>query len=175
MSRPGINPVWDQLHGLVRPKVYHVSPAQPEAAHPHWVHNDGGRADCGYRGTAGDCVTRAIAIATGKLYAEVFEALHERIGASKLKKHRKGSPDRGVRKNVYRSYLESLGWRFVPTMGIGTGCRVHLKAEELPKGVIICSCSGHIVTVIDGIIQDTYDPSRGGTRCVYGYFIKAAP
>ena len=26
--------------------------------------------------------------------------------------------------------------------------------------------------VIDGVIQDTHNPSRGGTRCVYGYYIK---
>jgi hypothetical protein len=26
--------------------------------------------------------------------------------------------------------------------------------------------------VIDGIIHDTYDPSRNGTRCVYAYFTK---
>jgi hypothetical protein len=26
--------------------------------------------------------------------------------------------------------------------------------------------------VIDGVIHDTFDPSRGGTRCVYGYWIK---
>jgi hypothetical protein len=33
-----------------------------------WIHNDGGRADAGFRGETGDCVTRAIAIATGKPY-----------------------------------------------------------------------------------------------------------
>jgi len=30
----------------------------------------------------------------------------------------------------------------------------------------------HTTAVIDGIIHDTYDPSRAGTRCVYGYFTK---
>ena len=24
--------------------------------------------------------------------------------------------------------------------------------------------------MIDGVIHDTYDPTRGGTRCVYGYW-----
>jgi hypothetical protein len=27
-------------------------------------------------------------------------------------------------------------------------------------------------TVIDGVIHDLYDPSRDGTRCVYGYYQK---
>jgi hypothetical protein len=55
-------------------------------------------------------------------------------------------------------------------MAIGSGCKVHLKADELPKGTIIANVSGHFVCVIDGVIQDTYDCSRGGTRCVYGYY-----
>ena len=55
-------------------------------------------------------------------------------------------------------------------MGIGTGWKVHLKMNELPLGTIIVSVSKHLVTVIDGVIQDTYDPSCNETRCVYGYW-----
>jgi hypothetical protein len=73
-------------------------------------------------------------------------------------------------KVVYRPYLESLGWRWVPTMGIGQGCKVHLRAEELPPGRLIVKLSKHLVAVIDGVIHDTYDPTRRGTRCVYGFF-----
>ena len=29
-----------------------------------------------------------------------------------------------------------------------------------------------LVAVIDGVIHDTYNPSRNETRCVYGYFYK---
>ena len=78
----------------------------------------------------------------------------------------------GSFKDVYKPYLERLGWTWTPTMFIGSGCKVHLKADELPKGKIICSVSRHLVAVVDGIIQDTYDCSRNGTRCVYGYFTK---
>ena len=28
--------------------------------------------------------------------------------------------------------------------------------------------SKHITAVVNGVIHDTYDPSRGGSRCVYG-------
>ena len=48
-----------------------------------------------------------------------------------------------------------------------------LRADELPGGTLIASCSRHMVAVIDGVIRDTHDPSRGGTRCVYGYYIRA--
>jgi hypothetical protein len=57
-------------------------------------------------------------------------------------------------------------------MNIGRGCRVHLKTDELPAGRLIVPCSKHTTAVIDGVIHDTYDPSRHETRCVYGYFIK---
>lgn len=143
---------------------------------------DGGRAAAGYEGDAGDCVTRAIAIATGLPYSTVYDALFARSKAygeehygrvARSIQKRGGSPRSGQHRIVYQSYLESLGWKWVPTMKIGTGCKVHLKADELPLGRLIVRVSKHITTVIDGVIHDTYDPSRGGTRCVYGYFIRA--
>ena len=50
--------------------------------------------------------------------------------------------------------MQGLGWRWVPTMHIGQGCKL----------------SGHCAAVIDGVLHDTEDCSRDGTRCVYGYF-----
>lgn len=48
-----------------------------------WVFDDGGRQLAGRRGRAGDCVTRAIAIAAGRDYADVYDTLYERtLGAS---------------------------------------------------------------------------------------------
>jgi hypothetical protein len=61
----------------------------------------------------------------------------------------------------------------VPTMQIGSGCRVHLRADELPAGRIICQVSRHLCAVIDGVVYDTHDPTRDGTRCVYGYWHKS--
>ena len=57
-------------------------------------------------------------------------------------------------------------------MLIGSGCKMHLKPTELPQGRLIIRISGHMVATINGIIHDLSDPSRNGTRCVYGYFIK---
>jgi hypothetical protein len=33
-------------------------------------------------------------------------------------------------------------------------------------GRLVVSVSGHMVAVIDGVIHDNHDCSRGGTRCV---------
>lgn len=142
--------------------------------------NDGGRAKAGYKGTTGDCVTRAIAIATGKPYQEVYDEMFSRMKefgensySRKAKRAAKVStPRRGIYREVYQPYLEELGWEWVPTMEIGSGCKVHLNANELPKGTIITRLSKHVACVKDGVLHDTYDCSRDGTRCVYGYFIK---
>lgn len=144
-----------------------------------WVEDDGGRAAAGYRGRTSDCVPRAIAIATGKPYSEVYDELFEasrehgrtrRDKEARSIQRRGGSPRDGVHKKVYAAYLAALGWEWVPTMAIGQGCTVHLRADELPGGTIICRLSGHIATVIDGVLHDTDDCSRDGTGCVYGYW-----
>lgn len=137
-----------------------------------WQQNDGGREAAGYKGQAGDCVTRAIAIATGKPYQEVYDALNglavnERKGK---RKRGKSSARNGVYRATFAKYLLSLGWQWHPTMAIGQGCKVHLRADELPQGNLIVSVSRHMVAVINGVIHDTHDPSREGTRCVYGYW-----
>ncbi len=137
-----------------------------------FIFNDGGRAEAGFHGRAGDCVVRAIAIATGKPYREVYDALNalaatERIGTRKRKK---SSSREGVFRQTYSRYLRSLGWRWTPTMSIGSGCKVHLRVCELPRGALVVRLSRHLTAVIDGELHDTHDCSRGGTRCVYGYF-----
>lgn len=135
----------------------------------NWTFDDGGRANAGYKGQTGDCVVRAIAIATRKPYQEVYSELN--VLSVARKDPRGASAARtGVKKTTIRAYLASLGWTWVPTMAIGSGCKVHLRDGELPVGRLIVSVSGHIVAVIDGVIHDTFDPSRGGTRCVYGYW-----
>lgn len=134
--------------------------------------NDGGRKAAGYKGRTGDCVVRSIAIATELPYQEIYDkvnvlAKRERTGT---RKRGKSNARTGVYKGTTHKLLESLGWRWTPTMGIGSGCKVHLRADELPAGHLLVSVSGHMTAVIDGVIHDTHDPSRRGTRCVYGYW-----
>ena len=127
-----------------------------------FIADDGGRSAAGFEGKANDCVVRAIAIATGKLYSEVYSDLFRLAGKT---------PRNRVAKQVYKAYLAQLGARWIPTMGIGTGCKVHLREGELPLGRLVVATSRHLVAVIDGVIHDIEDPSRDGTRCVYGYWI----
>ena len=82
------------------------------------------------------------------------------------------SPRNGNHRNVFHDYIVGLGFQWVPTMKVGMGCQVHLRSDELPKAILIVKVSKHLTAVLNGIIQDTHDPSRGGNRCVYGYYIK---
>ena len=68
--------------------------------------------------------------------------------------------------------MADLGWEWTPTMQIGSGCTVHVKKDELPEGRLILRLSGHYAAVIDGELHDSFDSSRNGTRCVYGYWKK---
>lgn len=128
--------------------------------------HDGGRVEAGFKGTAGDCVPRAFAIALDLPYREVYDDLAAREKA--IGKPR--SARNGVDKKVCRSFMADHGWDWTPTMGIGTGCQVHVRADELPTGRLALQLSKHVTAVVDGVVYDTYDPTRGGTRCVYGYW-----
>lgn len=151
-----------------------------------WVYDDGGRAAAGFKGTTGDCVCRAIAIATERPYKEVYDTInefskHERTGK---RKRGKSNARTGVYPATIRKVMAHYGWVWHPTMRIGSGCTVHLRSDELPKGRLVVSVSKHETAVIDGVIHDIYNPSdRGCTvdrygnditveRCVYGYYTK---
>lgn len=144
--------------------------------------NDGGRSNYFKGSGVGDCVPRAIAIAVGKDYKEVYNSMAN--GMKGICGTR--SARNGVNKKVYHKYLLENGFEWVPTMKIGQGCKVHLHNDELPDGILIVRLSRHLSCVIDGVIHDTYNPRRGSVvgvkngvrfsqpelRCVYGYYKK---
>ena len=59
--------------------------------------NDGGRKDAGFKGRAGDCVTRAIAIASGLPYKKVYNDLTD------LAKHHKVNKNDFVAKRMRKA------------------------------------------------------------------------
>ena len=149
-------------------------------------YDDGGREAAGFKGSAGDCVVRAVAIATQQPYEAVYNALSEGCRTQRLTRRSKPKASAragvNVRRKWFRDYMESIGWKWTPTMHIGSGCKVHLTDGELPMGRLIVSVSKHYTTVIDGVVHDTHDPQRTtfwhypgesvrrSERCVYGYW-----
>lgn len=160
--------------------------------------NDGGRTLAGYKGKAGDCVCRAIAIAAEMPYEEVYQRLASGTGSQRLTKKTR-TRERSARNGIHTSrkwfkdFMTQLGFKWTPCMSIGSGCKVHLTDGELPMGRLIAVVSRHWTAVIDGVINDTYSPERNLTvitgtaawpsrgiagtqsisvrrRCVYGYW-----
>lgn len=137
-----------------------------------FVIDDGGRSKY-FKGSSGDCVCRSIAIATRLDYKDVYDelaALMKKKPVSRKGRKPKTSPRDGVPIKTAKTYLKSIGWEWVPTMKFGEGCSVHLRPEELPSGRLIVRVTGHVTAMVDGVVYDTHDPRRGGSRCVYGYW-----
>jgi hypothetical protein len=132
-----------------------------------YVHNDGGRSDAGYKGKTSDCVCRAIAIAMGRTYDEIYAEL---TAASKA--FAAGHRSRVARSIEKRGGTPPCSPSRPPSSGASASPAIpdRAGASELPAGRLIVCVSRHVVAVIDGVIHDNHDPSRGGTRCVYGYF-----
>ena len=113
--------------------------------------SDGGRKDAGYRGRGGDCVTRAIAIATGTPYLCVRKALTEMV------REGTGGIERGVANGcptpVAHTYLTAMGWEAVPTPEA-------FYLNELPRCGKFIACMTtrrHWAAVINDTLVDSWD------------------
>lgn len=132
-----------------------------------FVYDDGGRTAAGFQGHAGDCVARAIAIASTLPYEQVYNALA--AGTQNERQTKRGGKISGKKtaregihtsRQWFKEYMVEIGFQWVPTMYIGSGCRVHLHDGELPMGRLVVAVSKHYTCVIDGAIHDTHDPQR---------------
>lgn len=144
---------------------------------------DGGHREAGMRGKGRNaCVPRAIAIALDLDYRETHDALEAaqqewattgRTSKAKRRAAGRTIAQEGVHKPVYTAFLAKRGWHHVSLMEVGKQRERNPRFVDLPTtGTIIANVSKHLTAVIDGVIHDAYDPTRGGTRTVYGYWTK---
>lgn len=136
-------------------------------AAPPFVRDDGG-VSIG----RGNCVVRAFAIASQRDPEEIAGMIRSLAKRERRGKRKRGrsTPGSGVYAGTIRKLAEALGAKWTPTMMIGSGCQVHVRQGEIPPGRVVLSLSKHVAAAIDGVVHDTCDPSRGGTRCVYGFW-----
>ena len=135
-----------------------------------YLETDGGRKDAGYRGQGGDCVTRAIAIATSMPYRRV------RLALTDLCVEMTGGMYKGVANGcptpVAHKFLTQLGWEAVPA---------EMYINELPKNQPIIAClttKRHWAAVINNTVKDTWDSrytrrTKNGWMKLDGYYRKA--
>jgi hypothetical protein len=164
----------------------------PKDGRCRFVKDDGGRSRSGIARAAagdgvGDCVARAIAIATQRPYREVHDALtaaavrHAAAGGksdwAKWARRSRGArafhADHGVHNEVSDVYLKSLGWKYTSTKHLPRGSGVHLRADELPRGRLIVQLRRHLTAVIDGDLRDIHDCSDEGRCRIQGYWTRA--
>lgn len=127
-----------------------------------FTYNDGGRTAAEYSGSTGDCVTRAIAIATGEDYETIrrhlmtatadFRSASRSRAANRLASN---SVFRGVSSRIYKPFLASLGWNFISCQKVGHPSTIRMIQEHLPRGIVIIRLRKHLVTVIDHVVHDT--------------------
>jgi len=133
--------------------------------------DDGGRQAAGFSERAGDCVLRAITIATAGDYAT------HRKGLMDVRRESGNSRGNGVFDGMfwgdYRIYLGRLGWEWVQAPP-----KTYLRHADLPKGkTLIVQIARHLLAVVDGVVRDTWDSrvrrkTGEGLPLVHGYFIK---
>jgi len=155
------------------------------SVHMPFVRTDGGRAAAGFDGKTGDCVVRAVAIASERPYLEVYDALSQGMRTQRNTKRGKAKSSArdgvNVNRKWFKDYMREAGFVWVPTMTVGSGCKVHLVAGELPMGRLVVSVSKHYTCVLDGVVHDSHNPQRRvhwadgriSERCVYGYWQQA--
>jgi hypothetical protein len=127
-----------------------------------YVYNDGGRSKAGYKGSAGDCGARAMAIALGLDYKTAYNQLAQ---ANKDKGFAKSARN-GIYKDVYSNVLAKHGWVWLSAPKL-VGRKA--KCSDMPSGIVIARQAGHYVSVINGVPNDTFDSSQ---KMVYGYWAK---
>jgi hypothetical protein len=124
-----------------------------------FVLDDGGRAAAGFKPGYDDCAPRAVAIATGRPYSEVYAAMRE-----ELVKRGKPSPvpSFGVADTIIHAVLRN--WRFVLAHD--------MLLSGVPPGRLIAHCRTHCVAVIDHVLHDI-GPSADDTP-VYALWLPGA-
>lgn len=128
-----------------------------------FVYSDGGRAAAGYKGTAGDCGARAMAIALGLDYKAVYKELAQ----ANADHGRAKSARNGMNKDIYSEVLKRHGWVWKPAPKfVGRKAR----CSDMPAGTVIAKQAHHFVAVIDGIPHDIWDCTH---KMVYGYWAKS--
>ncbi len=130
-----------------------------------FIWHDGGRAACGFVGVTGDCVVRALAIATGDVYRDVYDSIGHLAHASA--RH-------GVADAVIHQFLHSHGWQ-------KTTCQASVPPSELPAGVVLVHFrstgrkrNGHLSCLIDHTVYDTWNPWEDSSFEVASYWTLAA-
>ena len=169
-TRRGMNQHFHLAHGLgadgittvEEMKKRHTTVTAPKML--GYAHDDGGRADAGFKGSAGDCVVRAVAIAGALTYREVYDAMsatmkvngYTATGNAYSIKPNGGKRQRGQMnaKAVQMSVVIQMGFRKIP---FEKGPRPTFTEAHREYGNCVVNTSRHTCALVDGALRDTFD------------------
>lgn len=109
----------------------------------------------------GDCAVRAISAAFKISWMESFEILVEKS---------REMCDLPSADSVWGSVLKSAGFKRKSISGQCPDCyTVEDFCEEHPKGIFVLAFGGHVATVRDGILMDSWNSSQESP--IYYYYL----
>lgn len=120
-----------------------------------YKYNDGGRAAAGITGGVNDCVSRALAIVTGRPYKEVaaeLAPLTTKYGID-------------VYSATFLEYMRAAGFNWIAST-------YPTQVQDLPEvGRFVVFTPNHLTALVDGVINDVFNPFAETIR---GYWVKAS-
>ena len=127
-------------------------------------YTDGGRSLAGYTGKTGDCVVRALTLATGSSYMNMYQFVNSTSKAFESHRRAKSSNVHGVYESSVRGIMKVMKFKW-------TAKRVGAMLKIPTKGSYIVSIQGHVCAVVNGIILDTHNAlTPDNLRYGYGYW-----
>ena len=145
------------------PIEFPYRPAERAVSKLKYEYSDGGRAAAGFKGKAGDCVTRATAIFTGRPYKEVYKmmaAANKKCGGIR-------SARNGVAEWAYKKVFAELG---IVEVKLPAGPNPTFSDAHEWHGDCIVTTPTHIAALINGVLHDTSDKRYYKRSDGFGYY-----
>lgn len=115
-----------------------------------YAYNDGGRKEAGFKGSCGDCATRALAILTGEPYKECYSALAQAQQNAGLAK----SARNGIHRKVYTPVYQAYG---LGRIAFPPGPKPTFAEAYASYGDCIVKTRRHLCAIVSGALHDTHD------------------
>ena len=118
-----------------------------------YQYTDGGRSEVfSGKGNAGDCVTRALSIISGRPYKECYDRLAE---ANKKYNGGRKSARNGVDKRAYAKVYKEFGLKKISLFNMKP--RPTFTEAYNQFGDCIVSTTKHVAAIVDGVLLDNHN------------------